>query len=132
MRVIIGLVWFVLGCVSAGTSAEAAGPTYPQVNLDFLAVHEMPVSLQLLRNTYEYEKKARGARKLFGSLPVGIGFATAGVAASAAMFGDKAKAAELFHAAWEGIWMAVLRLLPDELWRPAADRYARLHGPANQ
>src|SRR5204862_8307956 len=29
MRVIVGLVWFVLGCVSAATSAEAAGPTYP-------------------------------------------------------------------------------------------------------
>lgn len=94
------------------------GPTYPQVNLDFLAVHDMPVSAQLLRNTYEYEKRARGTRKLFGPLAVGIGFATAAVAASAAMFGDKAKAAELFHTAWqEGIWMEPFGLSREVPWQ---------------
>ena len=94
------------------------GPTYPQVNLDFLAVHGMPVDAQLLRNTYEYEKRARGTRKLFGNLAVGIGFATAAVAASAAMFGDKAKAAELFHTAWEeGIWMEPFGLSREVPWQ---------------
>jgi len=93
------------------------GPTYPQVNLDFLTVHEMPVSVELLRNTYEYEKKSRGTRKLFGSLPVGIGFATAAVAASAARFGDKAKAAELFRSAWEGIWIEPFGLSREVPWQ---------------
>jgi len=93
------------------------GPTYPQVNLDFLAVHDMPIDIHLLRNTYEYEKKARGTRKLFGSLPVGIGFATAAVAASAAMFGDKAKAAELFHLAWEAIWIEPFGVSREVPWQ---------------
>jgi hypothetical protein len=36
---------------------------------------------------------------------VGIGFATAGVATSAALFGDKAKAAGLFREAWKDGWL---------------------------
>lgn len=93
------------------------GPTYPQVNLDFLTVHNMPIDNHLLRNTYEYEKKARGTRKLFGSLPVGIGFATAAVAASAAVFGDKVKAAELFRLAWEGIWIEPFGVSREVPWQ---------------
>jgi len=92
-------------------------PSYPQVSLDFLTVHEMPVSLDLLRNTYEYEKKARGSRKLFGSLSVGIGFAAAAVAASAAMFGDKAVAAKLFQEAWKGIWMEPFGMSREVPWQ---------------
>jgi len=94
------------------------GPTYPQVNLDFLTVHDIPAPTALLRSTYEYEMKARGTRKMFGTLPVGIGFATAAVAATAARFGDRAGAARLFHQSWDGIWIEPFGLSREVPWQP--------------
>jgi len=75
------------------------GSEYSLLNMDALMVFDPPLSAELLRNTYEYEKELRR------SSPPGIGFATAALATSAAFFGDRAKAAEWFDESWRDVWL---------------------------
>jgi hypothetical protein len=72
---------------------------YSLGNLDYLMVHDPPLPPDLMRNTYEHEKKLRGTRT------VTPGFMCAGVAASSAFFGDRRRATALFRQAWEPYWV---------------------------
>jgi trehalose/maltose hydrolase-like predicted phosphorylase len=72
---------------------------YSLGNLDYLTVHDPPLSPDLMRSTYEHEKKLRGTRAITP------GFMCAGVAASAASFGDRKRATELFRQSWEPYWV---------------------------
>jgi len=72
---------------------------YSLGNLDYLIVHDPPLPSDLMQNTYEHEKKLRGTRAITP------GFMCAGVAASAAFFGDRKRASELFRQSWEPYWV---------------------------
>ncbi len=72
---------------------------YSLGNLDYLIVHDPPLASDLMRNTYQHEKKVRGASR------VTPGFMCAGVAASSAFFGDRPRATMLFRQAWEPYWV---------------------------
>lgn len=68
--------------------------------VDFLTVHDAPVSPDLLRSTYRYEESLRQAKP-----PFMIGFAADAVAATAALLGEKRRAAELFDESWRNVWL---------------------------
>jgi len=68
--------------------------------LDFLTVHDAPVSPDLLRSTYRYEESVHHANPSFM-----IGFAADAVAATAAFLGKKRRAAELFDESWRNVWL---------------------------
>jgi protein-glucosylgalactosylhydroxylysine glucosidase len=72
---------------------------YSLGNLDYLTVHDPPLPPDLMRNTYEHERKLRGARAITP------GFMCAGVAASAAFFRDRRRATVLFRQSWEPYWV---------------------------
>jgi trehalose/maltose hydrolase-like predicted phosphorylase len=78
------------------------GRQYSLGGIDFLNLHGAPLSLELLRNTFEYQEKLRQADPTGTSM---IGFATAAVAATAAMLGKKRRAAELFEQSWKDVWL---------------------------
>ena len=68
--------------------------------LDCLTVHDAPISLDILRNTYRREESLRQAKPSFI-----IGFAADAIAATAAFLSDKRRAAELFDASWKSSWL---------------------------
>jgi protein-glucosylgalactosylhydroxylysine glucosidase len=82
--------------------------TYSVGGLDFLTVHDPPISLELLRNTYVAEQASpsgRPAGALMPTVPDAIGFAVAAMAATAAFLGEKRRAAQLFEASWKESWL---------------------------
>jgi protein-glucosylgalactosylhydroxylysine glucosidase len=84
---------------------QASTPSSQQYSLggiDFLNLHGAPLSPELLRNTFEYQETLRQADRTGTSM---IGFAAAAVAATAAMLGNKRRAAELFEQSWKGVWL---------------------------
>lgn len=81
---------------------------YSVGGLDFLIVHDPPISIDLLRNTYQAELAPHGGRPagaLMGTIPHAIGFAVAAMAATAAFLGEKQQAAQLFEASWKESWL---------------------------
>lgn len=85
-----------------------ASGEYSIGGLDFLLVHDPPLSLELLRNTYRAE---RHADALAGSVPHAIGFALAAMAAAAAFLGEKQEAAQLFEASWKSSWLQTFGMM---------------------
>jgi protein-glucosylgalactosylhydroxylysine glucosidase len=82
--------------------------TYSVGGLDFLTVHDPPISVELLRNTFAAERARHGGRPagaLMGTVPHAIGFAVAAMAATAAFLGEKQQAAQLFEASWKESWL---------------------------
>ncbi len=82
--------------------------TYSVGGLDFLTVHDPPISPELLRNTYAAEQaphSGRPAGALMPTVPDAIGFAVAAMAATAAFLGEKQRAAQLFEASWKESWL---------------------------
>jgi trehalose/maltose hydrolase-like predicted phosphorylase len=87
------------------------GKSYSLGSVDLLAVHDPPVSLDLLRRTHGYEDGLRGSEW------AGIGFAVAASAATAALLGDRAEARRLFDQAWKNVWIepyGMIREAPSE------------------
>ena len=75
------------------------GRQYSLGNMAMLTVHDPPLSEQLLKNTYVYEKNLRGSH------PRGIGFSMDAEAATAAFFGDRSEAAQLYRQSWQSVWV---------------------------
>src|SRR5260370_38103052 len=76
---------------------------YSLGQMDFLVVHDTPLSLELLRNTHDFEESLHNVKPTGALMPdsdFAIGFAAAAVAASAAFLGVKRRAAELFYRSW--------------------------------
>jgi trehalose/maltose hydrolase-like predicted phosphorylase len=80
---------------------------YSRGQMDFLVVHDSPLSVELLRSTHEFEEahKGRPTGALMPTSDFSIGFAAAAVAASAAFLGEKKRAAELFAESWRPSWL---------------------------
>lgn len=83
---------------------------YSSGHLDFLTVHDPPVSLDLLRNTHNYEETLRdnstaSPGALANTANTTIGFASAAVSATAAFLGERRRAAELFEQSWRNVWL---------------------------
>jgi protein-glucosylgalactosylhydroxylysine glucosidase len=75
---------------------------YTLNNLQVLVFHDPPIPEALFRRTWEYEETLRTTRAPSPSVPGSVrspGFSIPPVAACAAMFGDRQKAADLFHLA---------------------------------
>jgi hypothetical protein len=71
-------------------------------------VHDPPISIELLRNTFALEETPHGGRPagaLMPTVPHAIGFAVAAMAATAAFLGDRQRAAQLFEASWKESWL---------------------------
>jgi hypothetical protein len=84
------------------------GPAYSVGMLQFLFLHQLPVSPDLFRNTYEFEEAQRIKMPSDASNPCSSkapGFTCPPFAACAAFFGDRLKAAELFRNAWKLYWV---------------------------
>ena len=75
------------------------GRDYSLGNMAMLTVHDPPVSNQLLKNTYDYEKS------LTDPHPPGIGFSMDAEAATAAFFGDQLEAAKRYRQSWQNGWV---------------------------
>jgi trehalose/maltose hydrolase-like predicted phosphorylase len=82
-------------------------PAYSRGQMDFLVVHDPPISPELLRNTHDFEEslKGRPTGALMPTSEFSIGFASAAVAGSAAYLGEKRRAAELFEHSWKQSWL---------------------------
>jgi hypothetical protein len=76
-----------------------AGPSYSLGSLDMLSTFDLPLSSVLLRNTYQHE------RPMWPKGEFGVGFGTAARAVSAAMFGNRTDAADLFRNSWAPYWL---------------------------
>jgi len=75
---------------------------YTLGNVQFMVYHDPPVAFDLYRNTWKYEEDLRAKRPPTPSVPGSVrspGFTIPPLAACAAMFGDRKKAAELIHVA---------------------------------
>ena len=75
--------------------------------LPFLLVHNPPISLDIFRATWEFEKKVRMEQPATPGNPASSGspgFVAPPMAAAAAFFGDREKAGEIFHDAWKCYW----------------------------
>lgn len=75
---------------------------YTLGNMQMLVFHDPPIPLALYRNTWAYEETLRIKRTPSPSVPGSVrspGFSIPPFAACAAMFGDRRKAANLFHLA---------------------------------
>jgi protein-glucosylgalactosylhydroxylysine glucosidase len=85
-----------------------ANPAYSLDQLDFLTIHNPPVSVELLKSTHAFEdtvRQQRIAASKSGQREFSIGFAEAAEAATAAFAGDKRHALELFHQSWKNVWL---------------------------
>lgn len=82
-------------------------PEYSVSAVDFLTVHDPPISRELLRSTFAAEQtpRPRPAGALMGSVPHPIGFAVAAMAATAAFLGENDLAAKLFKQSWQDSWL---------------------------
>jgi trehalose/maltose hydrolase-like predicted phosphorylase len=81
---------------------------YSLDQLDFLTVHNPPVSAELLKNTHAFEdgvRQQRIAASRSNERDFSIGFAEAAEAATAAFAGDRRRAFELFHQSWKNVWL---------------------------
>jgi protein-glucosylgalactosylhydroxylysine glucosidase len=76
--------------------------SYSVGGLDFLTVHDPPIGVELLRNTYMAERSPQARNETIHA----IGFAVAARAATAAFLGEKQQAAQLFEASWKESWLA--------------------------
>lgn len=87
---------------------STANPAYSLDQLDFLTIHNPPVSVDLLKSTHAFEdtvRQQRIAASKSGQREFSIGFAEAAEAATAAFAGDKRHALELFHQSWKNVWL---------------------------
>ena len=86
---------------------DSSSPAYSRGQMDFLVVHDPPISVELLRNTHDFEEaqKGRPTGALMPTSEFSIGFASAAVAASAAFLGEKRRAAEIFEGSWKPSWL---------------------------
>jgi hypothetical protein len=87
---------------------SSSNSAYSLGQIDFLAVHDAAISLELLRKTHDFEETVRQARAKaahMDSADFSIGFATAAISATAAFLGDKRRAAELFGQSWRNAWL---------------------------
>jgi len=75
------------------------GRLYSLGNMAMVTVHDPPLDVQLLKETYKFEKELRSPR------PPGIGFGEDAETAMAALFGDRREAARLFSQSWENVWV---------------------------
>jgi trehalose/maltose hydrolase-like predicted phosphorylase len=80
-------------------SPSSSSKDYPIGQMDFLTVHDPPLLLRLLRNTFDYEQSLNASSNVL------IGFVTASMAATAAFVGDRSRAAELFDKSWKKFWL---------------------------
>jgi len=81
---------------------------YSLNQLDFLTVHGVPVSQDLLKSTDVFEETIRQQRIAASKSKerdFSIGFAEAAEAATAAFLGDKRRALDLFHHSWKNVWL---------------------------
>ena len=74
------------------------GNHYSPGSLQFLFLHGLPVSVDLFRNTYEFEVSS--SDRICAS-----GFGCPPSATAAAFFGDRHRAAEIFRATWQHNWI---------------------------
>ncbi len=91
-------------------------PNYSMSNLDFLALHDPPITLELLRKTHDYEESLRPTgptAALMDQSNFSIGFAAAAVAATAAFLGNNARAAQLFKEAWKQSWLEPFAMIQE-------------------
>jgi protein-glucosylgalactosylhydroxylysine glucosidase len=81
---------------------------YSVGGIDFLTVHDPPISRELVRNTFDAEQapRQRPAGALMGDVPHPIGFAVAAMAATAAFLGERDLAGKLFDESWQDSWLA--------------------------
>jgi protein-glucosylgalactosylhydroxylysine glucosidase len=75
---------------------------YSLAQIDFLTLHDPSIPVDLLHSTHDYEESLRRADPVGTSM---IGFASAAVAATAALSGQKRRAAELFDMSWKNVWL---------------------------
>lgn len=80
---------------------------YSVGSLDFLIVHNPPVSRELVRSTFGAEQtpRQRPAGALMGNVPHPIGFAVSAMAATAGFLGQRDLAAQLFNESWRDSWL---------------------------
>src|SRR5258708_1556663 len=82
--------------------------SYSMAQLDFLAVHDIPIDKELLRRTHAFEESislSKPIAPLMAESNFTIGFAEAAVSATAPFLGDKHRAFELFRRAWRTSWL---------------------------
>jgi trehalose/maltose hydrolase-like predicted phosphorylase len=97
-----------------------SSPAYSLGQMDFLAVHDASISVELLRKTHDFEESVRQARAKASpndSANFSIGFATAAISATAAFLGDKRHAAEVFDQSWRNSWLepfGMIREVPSQ------------------
>ena len=86
---------------------EAHSRAYSRGQVDFLVVHDVPLSVKLVRDTHDFEESLYGrpTGALMPTSDFSIGFACAALAASAAFVGEKRRAAELFAQSWKPSWL---------------------------
>lgn len=85
-----------------------ANRAYSLDQLDFLTIHNPPVSAELMKSTHAFEDTVRHQRiaaSKSGEREFSIGFAEAAEAATAAFVGDKRNARKLFHDSWKNVWL---------------------------
>ena len=85
-------------------SIEKNPRAYTLSNMQMVFFHDPPLPYELYRNTWLHEEKLRTERVSDPSVPASVrapGFTTPPLAACAAFFGDRKKAAELFRLAWK-------------------------------
>jgi protein-glucosylgalactosylhydroxylysine glucosidase len=80
---------------------------YSVGGLDFLIVHDPPISPELVRSTFAAEQapRQRPAGALMGDVPHPIGFAVAAMAATAGFLGERDLAAQFFNESWKDSWL---------------------------
>ncbi|PYT79382.1 MAG: hypothetical protein DMG40_16525 [Acidobacteria bacterium] len=86
----------------------ATSQAYSLDQLDFLTIHDPPVSAELLKSTHAFEdtvREQRIAASKSKEREFSIGFAEAAEAATAALVGDKRHARELFNNSWKNVWL---------------------------
>ena len=80
---------------------------YSVGGLDFLIVHDPPISAELVRSTFAAEQapRQRPAGALMGTVPHPIGFAVSAMAATAAFLGERDLAGKFFNESWQDSWL---------------------------
>jgi protein-glucosylgalactosylhydroxylysine glucosidase len=87
---------------------NAESQEYSVGGLDFLILHDPPITVDLVRNTYQAERAPHGGRPagaLMPTVPHAIGFAVAAMASTAAFLGEREQAAQLFEVSWKESWL---------------------------
>ncbi|MGH9377618.1 MAG: hypothetical protein ACRD1I_02345 [Terriglobia bacterium] len=87
------------------------GPNYSLNSLALLTVHDPPVSMDVLRRTFDYEAHIEGSQW------AGLGFSVCAGAATAAFLGERQRARQLFDGSWKNVWLdpfGMIREAPSE------------------